>query len=233
MSALGTYRSKSRIPEVDADARTDKEAVMGRMPFLVLLLLFPISVSAEPSPCPAAPSGAMSFDAYKPSHLSILRNYGATMLAQAPLETLLKLDPYVPVEGALLRQLGGAIPVWSYPPLAWHPPAAPSGPCVSVPDLAPAVLTSFSDVVSELGARAPLAAGRTGPATSERNRGISIEYDGRVWVSAGPAVAFSSTQFVRVGDRAGAPVYQRAGTKESVIYISTMAGMVAPFRAGR
>ena len=208
---------------------------MGRMPFLVLLILFPVSVSAEPPRCPPAASGAMSFDAYKPSHLSILRNYGATMLAQAPLDTLLKLDPYVPVEGALLRQLGGAIPVWSYPPLTWYPPAAPGGPCVSIPEVTPlpAVLTSFSDVVSELGARAPLAMAQTGAATTERNRGISIEYDGRVWVSAGPAVAFSSAEFVRVGDRAGAPVYQRAGTKESVIYISTMAGMVAPFRAGR
>jgi hypothetical protein len=211
------------------------EAVMGRMPFLVLLILFPVSVSAEPSRCPPAPSGPMTFDAYNPSHLSILRNYGATMLAQAPLDTLLKLDPYVPVEGALLRQLGGAIPVWSYPPLTWYPPAAPGGPCVSIPEVTPlpAVLTSFSDVVSELGARAPLAMAQTGAATTERNRGISIEYDGRVWVSAGPAVAFSSAEFVRVGDRVGAPVYQRAGTKESVIYISTMAGMVAPFRAGR
>jgi hypothetical protein len=198
---------------------------------VLALLIFPAAVFAQPSPCTQAPSGLPQFDPYKPSHAAIIRNYGSTMLAHAPLETLLKLDPYVPTESALLRQLGGAIPVWWYPPLAWNPSAVPSSPCAPVPGVTPPVTTTFSDVVAELRPPPSRAAQTTSGTTPERNRGISIEYDGRVWISAGPAVAFSETAFVRVGERAGTPIYQRAGTKEPVIYIATTAGMVAPFRA--
>jgi len=155
------------------------------------------------------------------------------MLAHVPLDTLLKLDSYVPTEGALLRQLGGAIPVWAYPLFAWHPPAVHSSPCEPVRDTPPAVLTAFSDVVAELAPRASTAAGKTSATSSERNRGISIDYDGRVWISAGPAVAFSEVDFVRVGDRAGTPIYQKVGAKDGVIYLPTRAGVVAPFKAER
>jgi hypothetical protein len=83
-----------------------------RLTILAALLVFPASLSAQPSPCAVSPSGVLQFDPYKPSDIAIVRNYGATMLAQLPLESLLKLDPYVPTQAALLRQLGGAIPVW-------------------------------------------------------------------------------------------------------------------------
>lgn len=194
----------------------------------VALLILPVAAFAQAPPCTRAPSGLPQFDPYKPSHAEIIRNYGSTMLAHVPLETLLKLDPYVPTEGALLRQVGGAIPVWWYPPLAWNPSAVPSPPCEPVVGMTAPVITTFSDVVAELrpSSRAPRPS-----TTADRNRGISIEYDGRSWISAGPAVAFSETAFVRVGERAGTPVYQRAGTTEPVIYIATTAGMVAPFRA--
>jgi hypothetical protein len=94
------------------------------------------------------------------------------------------------------------------------------------------VLTAFSDVVASLVTSAPAAARTTG-SPSDRNRGISIEYDGRVWVSAGPAVAFRESAFVRVGERAGTPIYRRAGSEDDVIYIQTLAGVVAPFSAAR
>jgi hypothetical protein len=199
----------------------------------VVLLFFPATLFAQQSPCAPAPSSLAEFDPYKPSHLSIIRNYGGTMLAQAPIDTLLKLDPYVPSEGALLRQLGGAIPVWSYPPYAWQPPAVHSSPCEPVRETASAVLTSFSDVVAELGPGPSNAVAPVSRTTAERSRGISIEYDGRVWASAGPAVGFSETDFVRIGERAGGPIYQRSGSKDAVIYIPTTSGMVAPFRAAK
>jgi hypothetical protein len=203
-----------------------------RLPTIVALLILPATVSAQPFPCPPAMSSLSHFDSYKPSHLSIIRNYGATLLAQAPLDSLLKLDPYVPSDGVLLRQMGGAIPVWGYLPFAWPPVAVPGGPCASLPEPAPGVLTAFSDVVASLATSAPAAARTTG-SPSDRNRGISIEYDGRVWVSAGPAVAFRESAFVRVGERAGTPIYRRAGSEDDVIYIQTLAGVVAPFSAAR
>jgi hypothetical protein len=203
-----------------------------RLSTFLVVLVFPATLSAQP-PCTQAPSSLLQFDPYKPSHLSIIRSYGGTMLANAPVETLLRLDPYVPSEGALLRQLGGSIPVWLSPPFAWQPPAMRSSPCLPVPGETADVLTTFSDMVAELRPSAASAGRKATETTSDRNRGISVEYDGRVWVSAGPAVTFSETAFVRVGERAGTPIYQKAGAKEDVIYIPTMAGVVAPFRAER
>jgi len=204
-----------------------------RLSTFLVLLVFPATLSAQPSPCTHAPSSSLQFDPYKPSHLSIIRNYGGTMLAHAPVDTLLKLDPYVPTEGALLRQVGGSIPVWLSAPFAWYPPVVHSSPCLPVPDATADVLTTFSDVVAELAPSTPTAGRKPTGTTSDRNRGISIDYDGRVWISAGPAVAFSEMDFVRVGARAGTPIYQRIDAKDGVIYIPTMAGVVAPFRAER
>ena len=205
-----------------------------RLSTFLVVLVFTATLWAQPSPCVQAPSSLLQFDPYKPSHLSIIRSYGGTMLAHAPVDTLLRLDPYVPSEGALLRQLGGSIPVWlSAPPFAWQPPVVHSSPCLPVPGATAEVLTTFSDVVAELRPSPPSAGRKATETPSDRNRGISIEYDGRVWISAGPAVTFSETEFVRVGERAGTPIYQKAGVKDGVIYIQTMAGVVAPFRAER
>src|SRR5919204_4013997 len=94
----------------------------------------PVMAFAQGQPC--APL-RYAFDPYKPSDLAIVRQLGASVLAQAPLAALLQLDPYVPTEAALLRQYGGALPVW---PFGWYPvyppPAYPldsSRVCASTP----------------------------------------------------------------------------------------------------
>jgi hypothetical protein len=52
-------------------------------------------------------------DPYNPRDALLLRQYGATLVAQTPLLELRKLDPYRPSHAALLRQIGGAIP-WGF-----------------------------------------------------------------------------------------------------------------------
>jgi hypothetical protein len=44
---------------------------------------------------------------------------------------LRELDPYKPSHAALLRQLGGAMPIWSH--LSWYPMAPPLAPLMEVP----------------------------------------------------------------------------------------------------
>src|SRR5688572_15366011 len=205
------------------------------------LLLFATTTYAQTAPC--APQ-AFTYDPYKPSHLAIMRQYGGALLAQAPVSTLLKLDPYVPSQGELLRQMGSGIPLWpAYPWYAYGPPMP------VVPDCRPAVeqspsdpaalsesaITRFDDVLTAL--RTDRATGR--PATgntmvrasrADRNKGVWIQFNGRSWVSAGAAVPFSETKFVRVGERAGFAVFRRAGVKEDLIFVETTPEMVAPFQ---
>jgi hypothetical protein len=89
---------------------------------LTLLAVVPASAQA-PAPAQAPPvQHPYGLDPYKPSDAALLRNYGATLVAQTPLLELAKLDPYKPSDAALLRQIGGAIPLWG---LVWYP--APSG----------------------------------------------------------------------------------------------------------
>jgi hypothetical protein len=213
-----------------------------RLTLIVALLLLPASATAQPSPC--TPSQQAQFDPYNPSDAALMRNFGGTMLAQAPLSALMKLDPYVPTEAALLRQLGGAIPVWAFPAYPAHsrPPGSTSHavPCEPVresaaaasPALRPA-LTTFNEVLAALPAAAMTSGGTTLDTVTQRSRGISIQHDGRVWVSAGPAVPFTDANFERVGERAGSPIYRRAGGDADVVYIRTTAGLVAPFRVAR
>jgi hypothetical protein len=205
-----------------------------RLTIIVALFLFPASVFAQSPPCSQSSSSLPQFDPYKPSHLAIVRNYGATVLSQASLDTLLKLDPYVPTEAALLRQVGGALPLWPYA-YPGYLPARQLAPCESVPETATTTgaLTTFSEVVARLERRTPVATTTTRDTAANRNLGVSIQHDGRVWISAGPAVRFSETDFVRIGDRAGSPIFRRAGGEDTVVYVGTTAGMVAPFRAVR
>jgi hypothetical protein len=67
--------------------------------------------------------------------------------------------------------------------------------------------------------------------SADRKTGVWIEYAGRTWISAGRAVAFDGSQFVRVGESGGFPVFTRAGVSDEMIYVPTTAGVVAPFRA--
>lgn len=198
------------------------------------LLLYPTWLAAQP--CNTTLSGVLPFDPYKPSDLSIVRSYGGAAMSQAPLGVLLKLDPYVPIQGELLRQVGGGIPFWPFWPYLQYPWIAPPTPCETTvpqapPEMAASHFTTLSDVLVALDQRGPAAMRTTSAAAPEATRGVSIQFDGRVWVSAGPAVPFSESRFVRVGERAGLPIFRPTDEKDDVIYIGTTAGMVAPFRA--
>jgi len=211
----------------------------------VFLFGLPTLASAQAGPCAPLP---YAFDPYKPSDLAILRQFGGSVLANAPLTSLLQLDPYVPTQAQLLRQYGGALPLW---PFVWYPayfqPGYPPG-CSPAHELpAPATtatanppITRFAELLTmleqtpESQASAPPSERRPLPAPAvsvERTMGASIEYGGRRWVSAGRAVAFDDVQFVRVGERVGAPVFMGRGAKDEIIYVPSTPGMVAPFRA--
>jgi hypothetical protein len=64
----------------------------------------------------------------------------------------------------------------------------------------------------------------------ESNDGIWLAFMGRKWVSAGPAVPLSATEFMRVGEHAGFPVFARQGLNEEIIYVPTLPGYVAPYK---
>jgi hypothetical protein len=212
---------------------------------VVFLFGVPAFASAQAGPCAPRLYG---FDPYKPSDLAILRQYGSSVLANAPLSSLLQLDPYVPSEALLLRQYGGALPLW---PFVWYPtylpPAYPPGcsraPEVAAPQMEASArppITTFAELLNQLErapqsqAAAPPSAGRPAPAPAvsvERTMGASIEFEGRRWVSAGRAVAFDGARFVRVGESGASAVFRVRGAKDEVIFVPTTPGMVAPFRA--
>lgn len=211
-----------------------------RTTFIAVLLLFPSYSFAQSPPCAPSTRSVLPFDPYKPSHQAIVRNYGATLLAQAPLSALLALDAYSPSEAAFLRQLGGAIPLWPYPVYpAWpgYPMSLPQWPAPSTPPCEPAretaeaVMTTFDEVLSALEQRRSAAGAAAANATPPRNSGVSIQHAGRVWLSAGPAVPYIEAEFVRVGESAGSPVFRRIRGDDNIIYVPTTMGMVAPFRA--
>ena len=218
--------------------------------FGVFLFGLPVLAFAQADPC--APH-RFTFDPYKPSDLAIVRQYGGSVLAHAPLTALLQLDPYVPTEAKLLREYGGGLPVWpylwypaypqlAYPPRPAYPPdcgpvrestAAPTTstdpPITTVAEL----LTALDQARASSGTASP-SGGRpaSAPAVSvDLRTGVSIDYAGRTWVSAGRAVAFDEARFVRVGESAGSPVFRQRGAKDEIIYVPTTPGVVAPFRA--
>lgn len=94
---------------------------------LTVTVLAATSVFAQ---SPAPPSNPYGLDPYVPSEAALLRNYGATLVAQTPLLELAKLDPYKPSDAALLRQIGGAIPIWG---VMWNPPYPGFGPITPFP----------------------------------------------------------------------------------------------------
>jgi hypothetical protein len=214
--------------------------------FGIVFVGLPVLAFAQAQPC--APQ-RYAFDPYKPSDLAIVRQVGAGILAHAPLSSLLQLDPYVPTEAELLRQYGGALPVW---PFAWYPvypqPAYSldfSRVCQSISQATTASaeppITTFAELLAALervrvASGAAPSAGRSVSAPAalvDRNTGVSIDYAGRTWVSAGRAVAFDDGQFVRVGELSGSPIFRRMGSSEEIIYVPTTTGMLAPFRATR
>jgi hypothetical protein len=213
-----------------------------RAAIAVGLVLFSSSAYGQVSPC--GPLG-LTYDPYKPSDIAIVRQYGGAVLSQVPISTLMKLDPYVPSQGELLRQVGGGIPLWAAygwpyapaPALADCPPAVAFAASRSSADAVPsaAPLTRFADVMTMLkrdpATVQPASVTLTPRApTPERNLGVMIQYAGRTWVSAGPAVAFREAEFSQVGESSGFPVFRHTGAKDSLIYLPTTTGAVAPFR---
>jgi hypothetical protein len=169
------------------------------------------------------------------------------VLASAPFSSLLQLDPYVPSEAMLLRQYGGALPLW---PFVWYPAYFPPGypaDCSRARDRAaqqpeaPAnpPITTFAELLAHLErvrasqSAAPQSGARLvrSPAPSvERTMGASIEYQGRRWVSAGRAVPFDDAGFEQVGQSVASAVFRARGVKDEIIFVPTTRGMVAPFR---
>jgi hypothetical protein len=63
----------------------------------------------------------------------------------------------------------------------------------------------------------------------ENNDGIWIQFEGQKWVSAGRAVPLRSSDFRKVGEYEGFPVFTRT-TGGDLIYLPTRGGLVAPYR---
>lgn len=174
-----------------------------------------------------------------------------------PLYADTTIEPFslvlVPVSGGLLqpyervrrRDLAGtsgsrpsSFPVQQAPDAARLPMAAVSP---TAPPLPPGAIGVYTPEV-RAAAPAPAvqgAVGTTGIAPRgpviiarrpENNDGIWIPFRGGRWVHAGPAVPFAASDFVRVGDHGGFPVYARRGAGD-VIYLPTRDGArVAPYR---
>jgi hypothetical protein len=72
------------------------------------------------------------------------------------------------------------------------------------------------------------------PATPEAiqaaRESVWIEFDGKRWVHAGPAVPLAGSGLVKTAEYAGFPVYTRQGSADNRIYLPVLAGMVAPYR---
>lgn len=107
-----------------------------------------------------------------------------------------------------------------------------TGQTLGAPPPAP-VGTAGRDLATPPPASAP-----TGPlSTALRPQGLNgvfINYDSRRWFSSGPAVEFSSSRFVRIGDHEGFSVYTEPG-KTGTIYVAATAGgeLLAPYSVRR
>ena len=188
---------------------------------------------------PAPVEYPYGLDPYEPTDAELLRRYGSVLVAQTPLLELHKLDPYKPSHAALLRDLGGAIPLW----VLWYPP----GPIPA--SLTPFPMTTGATGSAQVGitilvGQLPPDAGRTAPSVPaplptqevvtalrpETNDGMWISYAGARWISAGPAVRFDESRFMRIGQYDGFPVFRPRDAGDDVIYLPTRRDLVAPYR---
>jgi hypothetical protein len=202
---------------------------------LAAALLSIVNASAQETPSDTRPYG---LDPYTPRDAALLRQYGATLVAQTPLTELRKLDPYKPSEAALLRDIGGALPLWG---VIWYPGPAPASltpfPAEAARTL-PAKPTAPSAAAGEERAAPPttISAAPTSMATVRRpetNDGVWIEFAGRKWIATGPPVPFERSRFVRTGEYGQFPVYKRPATNEEVIYLPIPGDLLAPYRIKR
>jgi hypothetical protein len=209
-------------------------------PTAIAIVMTLVAVVPASGQSPEPVQHPYGLDPYKPSDAALLRNYGATLVTQTPLLELRKLDPYKPSDAALLRQLGGGIPVWS---LAWYPPVPASlTPFQTTALVSPLPVTgtvllvgqSPTDAAERTAAPADVAPPPPSSIATlrrpESNDGAWISYAHQKWVSAGPAVRFEASEFVRVGQYGDFPVFERTRVKEGLIYIPTREGLIAPYR---
>jgi hypothetical protein len=209
-------------------------------PIAIAIVMTLVAIVPASGQSPAPVQHPYGLDPYKPSDAALLRDYGATLVTQTPLLELRKLDPYKPSDAALLRQLGGGIPVWS---LAWYPPVPASLTPFRTTALMPA--PALTGTILLQGQLPTDAAERTAapadvvppPPSSiatlrrpESNDGAWISYAHQKWVSAGPAVRFEASEFVRVGQYGDFPVFERARGNEGLIYVPTREDLIAPYR---
>ena len=149
------------------------------------------------------------------------------------------MQPYErPRRGALAGTTGSRAP--SFPVQVASPTAAArTTPVRPAAPLAPAPATSIgvnSQIPGAVGTSGYVASRpqSTPPMVSlrrpENNDGVWVEFGGEKWVSAGAAIPFDSARLIQIGERAGFPVYTRRDLKEEVIYLPTLAGVVAPYR---
>jgi hypothetical protein len=65
----------------------------------------------------------------------------------------------------------------------------------------------------------------------ENNDGLWISYLGGKWLSAGPAVRLRASEFTRVGEYEGFPVFVKQGDEtRRTIYLPTRDELIAPYR---
>ena len=211
--------------------------------FVTLWLVAP--ASAQTPSCEQAPASTThpyGFDPYKPSDATLLRDYGATLVAHTPLQELRRLDPYKPSDAALLRGLGGAFPLWGLE-WYWGPVPAPLTPFAE-PERwtrrAPAALPPMqtpADTEPESAGREAVTSAQPSTMASlrppENNDGIWIAYAEKRWILAGRPVQYDSSAFQPVGEYDRFPVFKRTGVDEDVIYVPTRQGALAPYRLKR
>jgi hypothetical protein len=61
---------------------------------------------------------------------------------------------------------------------------------------------------------------------------VWVEYLGRKWVSAGPAIPLEGGGLVKSGERAGFPVFTRPDAPDR-IYLPALPGLVTPYQLKR
>ena len=204
-----------------------------------LLVLLCAPAARGQSPSSVYPYG---LDPYKPTDAWWLRQYGSVLVAQTPILELRKLDPFKPSEAALLRDLGGGIPLWAL----WYPPApmpVPLSPFSMAGDERAfgGATNIFINVgqpppgdavrsVAPVSAPPPPPGGIVTALRPQSNDGVWINYGGRRWVSAGPAVPFDDSVFMQTGQYNGFPVFSRRQSSDPVIYLPTRGNLVAPYR---
>lgn len=201
---------------------------------VALLVVAPATAQTQ-----APAENPYGLDPYTPSDAEFLRKYGSILTAQTPLLELRKLDPYKPSHAALLRDLGGGIPLWAL----WYPPTP--GPLTPFATTGDYTLAPGRNLFVLLMAQPPAAEPATSPAAPapesgpraiatalrpESNDGVWIVFNGQRWINAGPAVVFDESQFTRVGEHGGFPVFKRTSGDQDVIYLPTRQGVVAPYR---